>query len=321
MTVDGNRWQAQRQAEDEGLTLKNARRVMVSLAPSPAVDADMRSLLISGITAAKSEPLSISLALPDGEYEVTAWMMENQRANSRLFDLDVGGTTLANVGDLPLGGWSAYGPCTTEVRGGRLEITSKARRGTPLLMGLAIQRTAASLAASAAASAKSYVADFSGGAAKDWTALGGNWSVSNDQYHHDSAEGIHLSLYDGATWGDFVYSASLSPHYDNGYGLVFGAQDAQTYDALYLVKNTASLLRITKGAKTQIAQATCLGTGLYKWSEVAVTRSGSKVSVTINGIAVFTDVELGEPLSGKIGLHTEWNPVDFSKIRVGLPKR
>jgi hypothetical protein len=286
----------------------------VSLAMIPAPpDADTRAMLTSGISTARSEPLALSFKLPDGGYEVTFWTAENQRAHARVFDLTCGGVVVSGLGDLPLGGWAKCGPIAVEVRNQKLDIVAKALRGAPVLMGIAISRTTV---------AKSYVADFSAGVAKDWTPLGGTWACVNGNYNHTSAEGLDLSIYDALAVKDFAFTVSMMPRFDNTAGLVFGFKDAQNYDALTLDgQGGAALVRVANGMRTQVAQAAGSGAGKWKTITVTVTRIGRKVTVVINGATIFTAAELGEPVEGKVGLLTDFNPVDFSHITIGLPPR
>ncbi len=312
--IEGGRWQSQKLAEADGMTLTNARRVSVSLALiPPPPDADTRAMLSSGISTARSDLLALSFKLPDGGYEVTFWTAENQRAHARVFDLTCGGVVISGLGDLPLGGWAKCGPIAVEVRNQQLDIVAKALRGAPVLMGIAISRTTA---------AKSYVADFSAGVAKDWTPLGGTWSCAEGKYNHTSAEGLDLCVYDALTLKDLAFTVSMMPRFDNVAGLVFGFTDAQDYDALTIDGlGSVALARVAKGMRTQVAQAACVGTGKWKTSTVTVTRIGRKVTVAINGAAIITAADLGEPVEGKVGLLTHFNPVDFSAITIGLPPR
>jgi hypothetical protein len=307
VTIDGHRWLSEKQAIDEGMAIRNSRHTLATITPIPAVDAETKAMLTGGVAAARNEPLAMSLKLPNGGYEAYVYLMETLRSSSRLLDVEVGGETLAGIGDLPLGGWSKYGPCAVTVTNGTLEISAKARKGTPVLMGLALYRTAV---------VQTYQADFSDGTAKDWAASGGAWSCADGHYLHTSNQGVELSLYNGATWSDIRFSASMFPHFNNAYGVVFDAQDAQEYVAISVNATTATLFRMAHGVRTQIAEAPCAGSGQWKWSTIAVTQAGTSVSVSINNAPVFTSIAIGEPHSGKIGLFTDWNPVDFDKITV-----
>ncbi len=140
VTVDGNKWLSQGAAESSGLVVKNGRATSLAMEPKPAVDAGMRAMLASGITATGG-PLELALHLPNGTYQVYAWYMETTLASARSFDLDINGETLPGLGGLAVGSWSRYGPCEVGVRSGLLDIAAKAKKGAPLLMGVAVFAT------------------------------------------------------------------------------------------------------------------------------------------------------------------------------------
>jgi hypothetical protein len=139
--VEDRTWQSQSQAETEGLTVADARRIAVAMEPKPAATG-LKSMLNCGI-AAMSDSLTITQKLPNDNYQVYFWVMENEAAYARLFELEVSGEKLPDVGALPLGGWAKYGPCAVKVRNGLLEVVAKPSDGTPQLMGMAIYVTMA----------------------------------------------------------------------------------------------------------------------------------------------------------------------------------
>jgi DNA-directed RNA polymerase specialized sigma24 family protein len=140
VTIDGNKWVAQGQAETAGLVVKNGRATSLAMEPKPAVDAGMRAMLANGITASGG-PLELVLHLPNGTYQVYAWYMETTLASARSFDLEINGELLPGLGGLAVGSWSRYGPCEVGVRNAVLDIVAKAKKGAPLLMGVAVFAT------------------------------------------------------------------------------------------------------------------------------------------------------------------------------------
>jgi hypothetical protein len=140
VVVEGNRWLGQRQAEDakEGLVVKGARKVTSFVEPKPAVDAQAKAMLSTGIAATAKDPLVIAQRVPNGEYDVYVWVMESVLANSRSFDLVSGDQALSGIGELPLNGWAKYGPLRAVAKNGVIEIVAKPRKGAPALMGMAI---------------------------------------------------------------------------------------------------------------------------------------------------------------------------------------
>jgi DNA-directed RNA polymerase specialized sigma24 family protein len=140
VTIDGNKWVTQGAAESSGLVVKNGRATSLAMEPKPAVDAGMRAMLANGITASGG-PLALALHLPNGTYQVYAWYMETTLASARSFDLEMNGEVLTGLGGLAVGSWSRYGPCEVGVRSGVLDIVAKAKKGAPLLMGVAVFAT------------------------------------------------------------------------------------------------------------------------------------------------------------------------------------
>jgi DNA-directed RNA polymerase specialized sigma24 family protein len=136
--IEGRRWVGQKQAEAEGLVVRGARKVTISVEPKPAVDAGMKEMLTSGVAAKSGEDLVIQQKLPNGRYEVVLYTLENAVANSRLFDITVGDQQLSGIGQLPQHGWGRFGPLPVTVANGLLNITAKSRKGSAQLMGFAV---------------------------------------------------------------------------------------------------------------------------------------------------------------------------------------
>jgi DNA-directed RNA polymerase specialized sigma24 family protein len=120
------------------LVIKSGRKGLAVMSPKPAVDAAGKVMLCSSLTGAHDGALAFTQVLPVGRYQVYVWVMETGVSNARLFDLDLNGEILADLGNLPGGGWAKYGPCTVSVPEGLLTVTAKPRKGTPMLMGMAI---------------------------------------------------------------------------------------------------------------------------------------------------------------------------------------
>ena len=157
VVVEGNKWLGQRQAESQGLTVKNARKISVFVEPKPTVDAAMKAMLTSGL-AASGGNLTLSQHLQSGKYLIYVWTLETVRSESRSFTLDINGSTMADIGVLPMDGWLRYGPCEVEVLDGMLQVSAKAKKGNPQLMGLAIYTPPLSLVADG----KGWVVDTAG---------------------------------------------------------------------------------------------------------------------------------------------------------------
>ena len=78
--------------------------------------------------------------IPNGTYQVFVWAIENLASNSRNLDLKLEGVFAARgIADLPYGTWRKYGPYTTTVANGVLNIdVLRGTKGDPGLAGIAI---------------------------------------------------------------------------------------------------------------------------------------------------------------------------------------
>ncbi len=141
VVVDGNKWHGQKEASAFGLSVKNDRRVTLNIEPKPAVDADTKKMLGTGI-AAKGGELEIYQKLANGRYEVTVYMLETVVTNAHLFDVKINNAILTDIGKLTKGSWAAYGPAAVTVDSGLLSIISVDKKGTPQLMGYSIHAPA-----------------------------------------------------------------------------------------------------------------------------------------------------------------------------------
>jgi hypothetical protein len=85
---------------------------------------------------------TLTQTLPNGNYTVYVWEVEDDSDHARSFNLKLQGiTATTNLGDLLLGQWKKYGPYSTTVSNGILQIdVVRNTKGDPQLMGLAIYR-------------------------------------------------------------------------------------------------------------------------------------------------------------------------------------
>lgn len=138
--ISGNQWVAQKDAETNGLIVQNARRVSGTGEPVPAAsDAGMKAMLRSGVSAKSGELEIHDRGLPNGRYDVIVYVSETTTANSRLFDVAINDAVLTDVGQLAKNAWAAYGPVTATVTKGVLSLTTKTKKGSPQIMGYALQ--------------------------------------------------------------------------------------------------------------------------------------------------------------------------------------
>jgi hypothetical protein len=167
-------------------------------------------------------------------------------------------------------------------------------------------------------SGTTYSEDFNDGSAQNWIEVSGTWSVSGNEYNNSTNGGNELAVYDGDTFSDYTYTASVKPDWGNLYGVVFNYQDNNNY---YLLSLDASpkdieLIKVQSGNSTTLATSTYTGGGEDVYSTIEVTNDGSYTSVQVNGSPVFTDVATTTFSSGKIGLYSNFNPIYADDIEV-----
>ncbi|MFN3650668.1 MAG: DUF4038 domain-containing protein [Armatimonadota bacterium] len=141
VTIEGRRWLSHSEALSEGLSVTGwGWSGKYSFTLSPAADTDTRTMLES--VAWHTHEFTVQQALPDGQYEIYLWMLENYESSYRSTNVSSGGVRLATgLADLPLGHWRKYGPYPVTVAGGVLRlVVSKGTKGDPTLAGLEIYR-------------------------------------------------------------------------------------------------------------------------------------------------------------------------------------
>lgn len=145
LTIEGNQWLSQMDAFASGLTATNMSiwTGTYSFTLSPVPDADTRRLLQTvGYISSPPNGQGFTLAqtVPNGDYEVFLYMVENYRNDFRNADVKIQGVVAATaIGDLPLGAWEKYGPYAARVTNGvlRIEVLGNSK-GDPLLAGFSL---------------------------------------------------------------------------------------------------------------------------------------------------------------------------------------
>jgi hypothetical protein len=108
-----------------------------NLIPNPAVDGDTSSMLNSLVYTFSD--LNFTQSVPNGQYQIYLWMMENYASNTRSWNLRLENVTAArSLGNLALNQWAAYGPFNVTVNDGVMNIDLIHGSGNPMLMGLEI---------------------------------------------------------------------------------------------------------------------------------------------------------------------------------------
>jgi hypothetical protein len=139
VTIEGNAWQSYSDALAGGLTVNAPNTTSTTVTPSPATDAATSSMLNTAIW--KAADLQVGQPVSNGTYQVYLWVMENYQSNVRSFGVRLEGVTVASgVGNLSLGAWRKYGPYTTTVSDGFLNLDLVTSTGDTHLMGMALFR-------------------------------------------------------------------------------------------------------------------------------------------------------------------------------------
>ena len=137
VTINGNSWLSEGEAEASGFSIINeSRTASSSLTASPAVDTDTNDMLNKGVWA--FDELEMEQALANGEYQIYIWIMENYQDNHRTINVNLEGVQVANgIGSLSLASWERYGPYTVTVSDGTLNMGFSADTD-PHIMGMEI---------------------------------------------------------------------------------------------------------------------------------------------------------------------------------------
>jgi lysophospholipase L1-like esterase len=109
----------------------------------PSTDSGASNLLQSVVfrpSPNNGEGFTLTQTLPDAEYLVYFWMVENFVSNYRDMDVKLeGALVVPAAGDLPLGHWRRYGPFRVTVADGALDVdVLRVSKGDPTIAGLAV---------------------------------------------------------------------------------------------------------------------------------------------------------------------------------------
>ncbi len=121
VTIDGHLWTSYSSALANGLSVPDAIALTTSVKPKPAADRATRNML--NTVVCKSHTLEIRQILPNGTYDVYLWIIENYRSNHHAMEVILGDKTVATaIGTLPFQHWAKYGPYSTTVTNGTLNL-------------------------------------------------------------------------------------------------------------------------------------------------------------------------------------------------------
>lgn len=137
LSLAGNPWVSHTDALSNGLTISPTPNLATnSRTPEPATATPTTQMLQSEIW--RTGDLQLSQTLANGVYHVYLWVMEDYRANHRVFDVHLEGTKVGTVRSGQVGDWGRYGPFPARVLDGALTLDLRRTTGDVLLQGLEI---------------------------------------------------------------------------------------------------------------------------------------------------------------------------------------
>ena len=141
VSIQGNRWVSYRSALASGLTIPGAQILQTQVLPQPYASRETRNMLNSLVY--RPQMLELTQILPNGNYEIYLWLIENYQSDWHALELVLNGAAVAqNLGQLPVGGWARYGGYAAAVTDGMLRLALSSNRPDidAHLMGLSIFR-------------------------------------------------------------------------------------------------------------------------------------------------------------------------------------
>ena len=131
-TVEGNSWLSQSTAAGAGFSTTAAKTFTNSITWSPSADVGTSQMLNSVIYQSAAS-FSMSQTISNGQYDVYFWLThENYANNARSENIKLEGATVASgVGSMAKNTWVKYGPYTTTVNDGTLNIEAFSHHWRP----------------------------------------------------------------------------------------------------------------------------------------------------------------------------------------------
>ncbi len=130
------------------------------------------------------------------------------------------------------------------------------------------------------------------------------------------------STTDTLPWPEYTLAARLRNQQSGAAalaGLVYSYVDPSNYsEVAFSATGVAYLRRMFRGEMQTLAAATYAGGGPRVWFVAALTRAGNSVSVSVNGVPVFTEAEQFGG-GGQVGLSTYNTTAKFNKVEITFP--
>lgn len=140
-TIGANSWTSYVSALASGFSTSSPTWGPLNITMLPLVDAATNRMLNTGLWCAGCD-VTFSQTIPNGNYLVYLWMVENYRDNYRSCDVLLEGIKVASaIGTLPNNTWQRYGPYPAGVNDGRLDVSLVRITGDPAPVGIEIYRT------------------------------------------------------------------------------------------------------------------------------------------------------------------------------------
>lgn len=170
--------------------------------------------------------------------------------------------------------------------------------------------------------------DFSRAPAQYWSAGSADWSVANGSFNSTAVTATNMTLAMGgnAAWYEetieYTFRARmLNPYRGSGnlVGIYFHESIEPPYEqpswgeVVFSPTGTASLNLYYEGVKHTIATAPYKG-AQNKWFDVRLDAWLGSVSVSVDGVPVFSGVSTDPLIAGNVGLITHWSPGKFDDV-------
>ena len=180
--------------------------------------------------------------------------------------------------------------------------------------------------------------DFGGvhGIPTPWQVALGAWQADGQTYNSTVATNAAVttifeyqtfdfggpSTTDQLPWPEFTFAARLRNQHTGAaalVGLVYSYVDPSNYyEIAFSPTGLAHLRRMNRGQMETLATATYAGGGQRVWFAVELQRTDSAVSVSVNGVPVFTGAaQLGG--GGQVGFSTYNTTAKFNKVSISFP--
>jgi hypothetical protein len=174
-----------------------------------------------------------------------------------------------------------------------------------------------------------------------WQVALGTWQADGQTYNSTVAANAAVttifeyqtfdvagpSTADYLRWSAFTFAARLRNQQAGAtalVGLVYSYVDPSNYcEVAFSPTGLAHLRRMNQGQMETLATATYAGGGQRVWFAVEVQRTDSTVSVSVNGVPVFTEApqpaSSGQVGGGQVGFSTYNTTAKFNKVSISFP--